>query len=180
MENWKVIKEYPRYSVSDNGRVKNNISGKIISQRQATNGYMRVNVRTGIEKYEKPITLSVHRLVAEYFLPKIDGKEYVNHIDCDKTNNNVANLEWCTAKENSIHAYNSKPLYRDKCNSNIIKAQECCRKRILAYKDGLLIGEYESIKQASKDLNISIKTIYNSLHNKHNNKNGYVFAEGVV
>ena len=47
MENWKVIKEYPRYSVSDNGRVKNNISGKIISQRQATNGYMRVNVRTG-------------------------------------------------------------------------------------------------------------------------------------
>ena len=77
MENWKVIKEYPRYSVSDNGRVKNNISGKIISQRQATNGYMRVNVRTGTEKYEKPITLSVHRLVAKYFLPKVDGKEYV-------------------------------------------------------------------------------------------------------
>lgn len=180
MENWKVIKEYPRYSVSDNGRVKNNISDKIISQRQATNGYMRVNVRTGQTKYEKPITLSVHRLVAEYFLPKIDGKEYVNHIDCDKTNNNVANLEWCTAKENSIHAYNSKSLYRDKCNDNIIKAQDCCKKHISVYKDGFLIGEYESIKQASKYLNISIKTIYNGLHNKHSNKNGYVFVEEVV
>lgn len=179
MENWKVIKEYPRYSVSDNGRVKNNASNKIISQRQATNGYMRVNVRTGAEKYEKPITLSVHRLVAEYFLPKVDGKEYVNHKDCDKTNNFASNLEWCTAKENSIHAYKSKPIYRDKRNSNIAKAQDCCKKKILAYKDNVLIGEYESIRQASKDLNISVKTIYNCLHNKHNNKNGYVF-KGVI
>ena len=179
MENWKVIIEYPRYSVSDNGRVKNNISGKIISQRQATNGYMRVNVRTGAEKYEKPITLSVHRLVAEYFLPKIDGKEYVNHIDCDKTNNNVANLEWCTAKENSIHAYESKPLYRNKCNRNIVKAQEICKKRILAYKDGVFIGEYESIRNAAKALGVSIKTIYNCLHDKHKNKHGYSFKEVV-
>lgn len=179
MENWKVIIEYPRYSVSDNGRVKNNSSNKIISQRQATNGYMRVNVRAGTEKYEKPITLSVHRLVAEYFLPKVDGKEYVNHKDCDKTNNFVSNLEWCTAKENSIHAYNSKSAYRDKCNSNIAKAQECCKKHIVAYKDNIIIGEYESIKQASECLNISIKTIYNCLHNKHNNKNGYVFKEVV-
>lgn len=180
MENWKVIKEYPRYSVSDNGRVKNNISDRIISQRQASNGYMRVNVRTGSIKYEKPITLSVHRLVAEYFLPKVSGKEYVNHIDCDKTNNNVANLEWCTSKENSMHAYRNKPLYREKCNNNIVKAQNSCKKHILAYKDDLFIGEYESITQASNVLNISVKTIYNGLHNRHTNSNGYVFVKGVV
>ncbi len=45
-----------------------------------------------------------HRLVAETFLPKIDGKEFINHIDGDKANNHIDNLEWCTKQENAIHA----------------------------------------------------------------------------
>ena len=177
MENWKVIREYPRYSISDKGRVKNNVSGNIISQRQATNGYMRVNVRTGKTKYEKPITLAVHRLVAEHFLPKIEGKNYVNHKDCDKTNNELSNLEWCTAQENSMHAYNSKELYRGKCNSNIVKAQEKCKKHLLVYKEDILIGEYESITRAAESLGIDKKTIYNGLREKYKNRIGYVFKE---
>ena len=177
MEQWKVIQEYPKYSVSDKGRVKNNVTGNIISQRQSTNGYMRVNVRTGKTKYEKPKTLAVHRLVAEYFLPKIEGKDYVNHKDCDKTNNYLSNLEWCTAQENSMHAYNSKELYRGKCKCNIVKAQEKCRKRVIVYKEDALIGEYESIKCASESLGINKKTIYNGLHNKYKNKAGYIFKE---
>lgn len=179
MEKWEVIKEYPRYSVSDNGRVKNNVSGQIISQRKSTNGYMRVNVRSGFEKYERPTTLSVHRLVAEYFVPKISGKEYVNHKDCDKTNNCASNLEWCTSKENSIHAYQSKEHYRDKCNANIVKAQNCCKKKIVVYKNDMLIGKFESITKASETLGLSVKTIYNGLHSKHSNKHGFAFREVV-
>lgn len=48
----------------------------------------------------------VHRLVAQAYLPKVQGKEFVNHKDGDKQNNHISNLEWCTYKENTIHAFN--------------------------------------------------------------------------
>ena len=97
MKEFKKIKGFERYSVSDDGTVINNITGAILSQRESTNGYMRVNLRRGNESYEKPKTRSVHRLVAEAFIPAIPGKCYINHIDGNKHNNNVSNLEWCTA-----------------------------------------------------------------------------------
>lgn len=47
----------------------------------------------------------IHRLVAEHFILKVGGKEYVNHIDGNKLNNCASNLEWCTAKENIKHSW---------------------------------------------------------------------------
>jgi hypothetical protein len=104
MEQFKEIKGFERYAISSHGRVFG-VSGQEISQRKATNGYLRVNVRRGNVKYEKPTVVSVHRLVAEAFLPKIEGKTHVNHIDGNKCNNHVNNLEWCTPKENLQHAW---------------------------------------------------------------------------
>lgn len=103
-ELWKNIPGYERYAVSNLGRVKNNISGKLLNMRKAKNGYMRVNLRKGNVKYEKPTVTHVHRLVAEMFLTPITGKNCVNHIDGDKENNCVDNLEWVTSKENTMHA----------------------------------------------------------------------------
>lgn len=91
-EIWKPISGYERYAVSNFGRVRNNASGKILSARKG-----------GI-KYENPTVLHVHRLVAEAFLPVIEGKNCVNHIDGDKANNHLNNLEWVTNKENTAHA----------------------------------------------------------------------------
>ena len=170
----KPITDYERYFISDDGKVFNS-NGKEISQRKATNGYMRVNLRKGDQKYEKPKTMSVHRLVAEHYIPKVEGKDYVNHIDGDKTNNNVNNLEWCTAKENSQHAYNTITEYRGKVNINIKKAQEKCKKQVAVYLHNHCIGVCESEKEVAEALHISEKTVRNGLKNKHKNKDGYSF-----
>lgn len=172
MEIYKKIKGFERYSVSNLGNVRSDISGKILSQRKASNGYLRVNLRTGKIAYEKPTVVHVHRLVAEAFIPSIDGKTYVNHIDGNKQNNAVENLEWCTPQENSKHAYRTKADYRQKCNENIKKAQAICRKKILKVVNGRIEASYNSKIEAAKALKINEKTVYNYLHGV-SKPNGY-------
>lgn len=116
MEHWKPIKNYESlYEVSDLGRVRR-VSGyinsgirfndkiwhdgRVLKQNPKRNGYLTVDLSKG----NTVKTISVHRLVAEAFLEKIDGKEFVNHKNCNKHDNRVENLEWCTSRENADHA----------------------------------------------------------------------------
>lgn len=66
-------------------------------------GYMLVDMRKNKKRYIK----CVHRLVAEAFIPNPNNLPQVNHIDGNKANNNVTNLEWCTCSENQYHAFNN-------------------------------------------------------------------------
>ena len=80
--------------------IKNSIE---VRQVEDSYGYLRVTLtKNGKSKQAK-----VHRLVSEAFIPNPDNKEHINHIDGDKWNNNMLNLEWCTSKENTQHAYAS-------------------------------------------------------------------------
>lgn len=92
-EEWESIKGYEgKYWVSNLGRVKS--KRKILTPTKGE--YLKVRPsKSGIQK-----TLYVHRLVADAFIPKIEGKLYVNHKDENKYNNNANNLEWVTFKEN--------------------------------------------------------------------------------
>ena len=179
MEIYKKIKGFERYSVSNLGNVRNDISGKILSQRKASNGYLRVNLRTGKISYEKPTVVHVHRLVAETFLPTISGKNYVNHIDGNKENNRAQNLEWCTPQENSEHAYKTNPDYRKNCNDNIIKAQNACRKKIIRLLNGTVEESYNSKAEAAKSLGVNEKTVYNYLYGV-SKPNGYELRLEVI
>ena len=99
-ETWKPIEGAINYEVSNFGRVRN-IKTKNILNGAISKGYVRYDLSINGKRCVK----AGHRLVAEAFLPQIAGKDFVNHKDGDKTNNNLANLEWCTCQENSQHAY---------------------------------------------------------------------------
>lgn len=99
-EYWRLIPSFPMYSASNYGRIRNERTGRILHVYMIPRGYLSLTLR----RDNKQIPQMVHRLVAEAFLggphPNLD----VNHIDGDKTNNCIENLEWCTREENVRHA----------------------------------------------------------------------------
>lgn len=106
-EKWKKIKEFADglYSVSSLGQVRNNKTGKYIVGDINNFGYYRVTLYyNGTHK-----RFMRHRLVAKYFLKKRNkDKKFVNHIDGNKENNTIYNLEWVTQSENEKHAFKNK------------------------------------------------------------------------
>lgn len=109
MEIWKDIKGFEGYyQVSDNGNVRSVTRhdgvheriGQLIKPVLKYNGYLQV----GLTKHSKRKHISIHRLVAINFIDNPENKPQVNHIDCNKQNNNINNLEWVTSKENLYHA----------------------------------------------------------------------------
>lgn len=113
---WKDVVGFEEfYQVSNTGEVRSKDrkvpsrnphkfstrKGRILRQMTQRHGYKKVSLtRSVTEKFN----VNVHRAVAEAFIPNPDNKPYVNHMDCDKGNNHVDNLEWVTAQENTRHA----------------------------------------------------------------------------
>ena len=104
-EIWKPIKGIEQYQVSNKGNVKSLRTNVILKQRLDRYGYPRLTLDLG---KGKKAYKTIHRLVAENFLPNPENKPQVNHIDANKLNNNLENLEWCTCKENVQHIHKLK------------------------------------------------------------------------
>lgn len=98
IEEWKQIPNLP-YEISSLGKIRN-LQGKVLKTYVQNSGYEQIKINyQGLHIHK-----SIHRLVAEAFIPNPLNRPCVNHIDGNKLNNTVNNLEWCTNSENILHA----------------------------------------------------------------------------
>ena len=172
-EEWRDIKGYEGiYQASDKGRIRSldrriggkrkgstrNWKGTIKHPTKRKNGYLKIT----FYKDGKSETREVQRVVAETFIPNPENKAQVNHKDGNKENNCIENLEWVTARENSIHA-------RDVLDKGSMK-------RVAQFsRGGVLIAEYRSLRIASENIGIKQCGISNVLSGRRYTAGGYVW-----
>lgn len=151
MDEKKII-ESGIINVTENGKVFVKETGKEITPKNNGNGYLRIY----IPQLKKRFLL--HRLVATAYIPNPDNKPQVNHIDGNKHNNSVNNLEWCTNKENMTHFYetmNGIPVRVDK-HSNKYRSG----KHSMAFKEEILEkGIYGNILRLCYEKSITIQQL---------------------
>lgn len=149
-EKWKDIEGFEsKYMISNLGNVYSKVSNRLLKIQ--TNKYGYSYCCLSISKGKSKNSL-IHRLVALAFLPKQVGKCQVNHIDGNKSNNNINNLEWVTAKENTHHAYSVG--LRDNStlhNNGLVNSKKVYQ---LDRETGAVIKVWNSTKEASRTLGI--------------------------
>lgn len=182
-EIWKDVTGYEGlYQVSNTGHVKslkrtiirNNgrtlaVKEKILGVFPDGRGYSIVFLsKNGETKH-----FFMHRLVAEKFIPNTENKPQVNHIDGNKTNNCVENLEWVTGSENMYHSYKiglhkrlSPPKGKDSPYAKAI---------IQLDRDGKEINRFSSIKDAERETKISNGSISSSARGYQKTAGGYMW-----
>lgn len=158
-EIWKDIPSLSKYQASTLGniRYKGHNNRKL---QLCKSGYLYLGVRVG----GKFRNLRVHRLIADTFLPKVDGKNFVNHIDGNKTNNRIDNLEWCTSSENEVHkvrVLDKKPI------------PPVNTKKVIDIDTGIV---YESVSEAAEATGASKHHIGEVAQGKRKSTRGRHFA----
>lgn len=160
------------YEINEDGILRNVKSKKIVRGNHERNGYQRVRIEN--KCLGGVVRTSIHQLVAEAFIPNPNGYPEINHIDTNKQNNHVSNLEWTDHSGNMKHAYacgiNRKPL----------------RDHSIATRKKVTNGEatFDSISDAgkwlaesgrSKNWRSAVSGISSVLRQKHNTYGGYVW-----
>ncbi|ARM65540.1 HNH endonuclease [Lactococcus phage R31] len=158
VETFVKIEGFENYEVSNQGKVRNIKSGRVLKTSLNNNGYLRLFLCENNKRKH----LYLHRIIATAFIDNPDEKPCVNHIDENKLNNDLSNLEWCTVRENLIHG------------TRIKRAAEKCFKKIiqLDLNDNVL-NEFESMTQAEKKTGVLLKYISSCCNGKRKSAGGF-------
>jgi len=156
---WKIIRQFPNYEVSNDGKVRNTKTKKLLKPYVNKGGYFAV----GLSKDGKIFQRLINRLVAEAFIPNLENKPQVNHKNGDKINNHVDNLEWVTAYENKKHA-----IENGLCSNSMRKVAQYTL-------DGKFVAEYRSLSEAAFSVGGHQSGITNVCQGKRKTCSGYLW-----
>lgn len=183
IEIWKGVTGYPGFMISNLGNVKTitriitgidnkarRIKGKDIKQFKDSGGYMFIN----LTQQGKSKSTRIHRLVAIEFLPKVEGKKNVNHIDGNKLNNCITNLEWCNSSENNYHAF--KTGLRKPAAHLFLTGEKHARSiPVISIDKAGNEMQFVSTNEAAKHYRILNSGISNTLRGNQKTCGGYAF-----
>jgi hypothetical protein len=168
MEHWKDIEGYEgRYQVSDLGRVKSLYKGKerVMSAGKHKMGYLLVTLFNGCKRK----TYTIHRLVADAFIPNPNNLPQINHKDECKTNNAVSNLEWCDAKYNNNYGTHKE------------RHTKALSKPVYQYTmEGSLVRSYPSTREAERHTGYSNQLISSCCRGKYKQAYGYIWSYALL
>lgn len=172
------------YLVSNKGNIFSFHMMRLIRPKKTRAGYLRVALcDDGRIEYR-----SVHRIVAEAFIENEFNKPTVNHKNEIKTDNRVENLEWATIAEQNSYGTRTerakahtdwkkrtaKTNYKEVAQKHNYRADNMCyRKRVSVFKNGVLIGEYQSLKEAARILGINYTKASECANGKRKHCGGY-------
>jgi hypothetical protein len=160
------VRDYPGYFATKSGEIWSDRTGKLKLRKPvlSSKGYYYVM----LSPFRK--TISVHRLIALTFLPVVENKTEVNHIDGDKLNNRVENLEWCTRSENQFHAYRiglkKKPIYAGRIATPVVQLD--------LMQD--FINEFSSQHEASRITGVNLSDICACCKGRYKTAGGFVWG----
>ena len=166
----KAIDGYNGYFVTEEGLVFSSKSNRFLKFSYDKQGYKRVGLSMGCYKTK---TIKIHRLVAQAFIPNPENKGDVNHIDGNKSNNHYSNLEWCSAKENIIHAYKNGLNISHMTGKFDILHPNSIKIAQLSICGVNQINVFNSVSEASRQTKINRATINECINNKRKSAGGY-------
>lgn len=129
-EQFKIIPGYEPYEISNLGRLRR--KGKVLTTPSSKVGYYRKCLKD-LKK-----NLLIHRAIALCFVPNPNNYPEVNHIDGNKSNNRIENLEWVTRKQNAIHAYKTGLMHDQ--NGEKGPRAKLSAKEVLIIREALSVG----------------------------------------
>lgn len=155
------MEEYKGFLVDEDFNIYNKRTGRKLTPFKGRDGYMQV-VRSNVDGSH--YHLRVHRIFAELFIPNPNNYGYINHIDSDKTNNSLDNLEWCSNSQNVYHGWHSGN--RTHKNNTAVEVYTL---------DGEFVNEYPSIRKLAEDLHVDRHKVARILKGELNNTYNYIF-----
>ena len=175
------------YWVSSKGNVYSNYTKKVLKPKRSPAGYLRVGLCNGVGP---PKQTTIHRIVALSFLNNPNNKPTVNHKNEIKTDNRAENLEWATTLEQNTHGTriarevahtdfkerSKKMNYADIASKHDYKGQQMCgRKKTVVLKDGIVVGVFDSAKEAARAVGVNYLKATECANGKIKQVMGYEF-----